>query len=234
MPIGSDQLAETVAQALADRADALDEEQSVQGVDALKETQLHDIAADGAAGAGFGVFREVPFPALDDPTIRTTARQRCDLVLTPDPSLKPVDTLAVHNEREAIGATLFAQTSLAAEPVEGVCQPEDACWIEIKTTALFACRDGVFVPNRTYSSELVNGLTTDSTKLASDDRIWHALFLLIVFGEDERQVERDIRALAAHGVDSGLPIRSPTIVSRPINNRAGNGAFGVGAFELSL
>jgi hypothetical protein len=50
------------AEALRLHAAALDEEDAVRGIDALNETALHPILAAGFAGAGFGVFREIPFP----------------------------------------------------------------------------------------------------------------------------------------------------------------------------
>src|ERR1043165_5661865 len=77
-----DLLTDIAAAALKSHAEALAAEQAVRGLDALAETGFHPILAAGYAAAGFGVFREQPYPGQPMKRPRHMERERCDLALT--------------------------------------------------------------------------------------------------------------------------------------------------------
>ena len=122
-----DAIADAAADALRVRDGALREEHAVYGLDAWQEVAFHPIIAEGLAGAGFGVLREQPFPhewfrklrpdkksaGLALPQARD--RQRCDLVLTPEPNQRVDDSLGNERQRrideDELQGTLFEQLS---------------------------------------------------------------------------------------------------------------------------
>lgn len=122
------------AGALRAEHDRLCAEQAVHNIDALEEVEVHPLLARGFAEAGFGVLREQPYPAQwrAKPGRRRvlpeqTERQRCDLVLTPEPGQVLADSLietrAVETDRRLASGTLFAPVveQIAAQ---GLTQPE--------------------------------------------------------------------------------------------------------------
>ena len=154
-------------EALQTHAIELDEAQSVRGIDALSETQLHHYIALGIKNADYGVLREQCYPSPEHDHCSRAKRQRCDLVVLPDDDHVLVDPVAQRREDELASETLFAGCDLATATDRPRCLPEQAVWIEVKSVAQFACRDGVYTPNRAYGTELTDGLASDIAKLAS-------------------------------------------------------------------
>ncbi|MBL4808541.1 MAG: hypothetical protein JKY43_00585 [Phycisphaerales bacterium] len=225
---------QTTITALAVRASALDDEQSVRGLDALSELQLHALTEDAFVHDGFGVHREAFYPSDGDAYTNANHRQRCDFALTPNPGLKLHDP--VHEMRQLAMAqdTLFAQVLQSGRNLPTACPPEDAWWIEIKSCSQHAYRDGIPSPNPSYAHELVTGLQTDICKLSADPQIWHGCVLAVLFTESEEIATHDLNQAARICLDQNLPVRSPIIACRSITDRAGNGCVTVGLFPVSI
>ena len=220
--------AEVLSAGLACHERALREEQSVRGLDALKELQLHELLAQTCAHAGYGVHREVGYPTLHAAT-RHSARPRCDIVLTPMPGQSLSDALDQQRERER--HTLFANLEPPTNESTHVA-PHECLWIEIKTVAQFAYTQGIPGPNRGYSSELVQALRTDLDKLAGDTAIDQGLVALVLFTHDERTARNDLVAAANRCLDHAAAIASMSSRSFPITDRAGNACCTVAAFDV--
>lgn len=220
--------------ALRDHAVTLDEEQSVRGIDALTETQLHPIIALGIEQSGLGVAREQCYPALDHDNPSRVKRQRCDLVVLPTPEHHLIDPVQERRERSLAADTLFGGVDVATSADPRRCEAHEALWIEVKSIAQHACREGVYTPNHAYASELTTGLSSDIAKLASDELIEHACVVLVMFAADETTIEHDATQAVAHASGIGLPVRSPMIESRAITDRGGNGAMGVVLVPVAL
>lgn len=234
-----DLIAEAASDALRARDAALREEHAVYGLDAQNELYFHPIIAEGLADAGFGVLREQPFPhewfrklrpskktaTLDLPLPRD--RQRCDLVLTPEPNQTLDDSLKTEKQRREEAATLegslFASlpTSDIAHPTSHI-PPESCFYLELKLCGQYTNTSGIPGPNRTYTSDLTRAPLADLKKLAEDHRIQHAGVMLIVFTEGEQVARHDIAILAHRVLDRNWPISSPTLRSFPISDRMGN------------
>lgn len=212
----------------------LDEEQSVRGIDALAETQLHPIIALGIECSGSGVARERCYPSLDHDNPSRVKRQRCDLVVLPSERHDLVDPVLERHEQARASETLFGGVELATSADRARCEPSEALWIEIKSIAQHACRDGVYTPNHAYANELTTGLSADIAKLASDELIEHACVLLVLFAEDAITIEHDALTAVSYAAGIGLPVRSPIIESRAITDRGGNGAMGVVLAPIAL
>lgn len=113
-----DAIADAAADTLRRRDAALREEQAVYGLDAQPELSFHPLLAAGFADAGFGVLREQPFPHEWLRKLRASARaatlnlplprdrQRCDIVLTPEPNQPLDDSLLTEKQRRAEEAEL--------------------------------------------------------------------------------------------------------------------------------
>jgi len=218
--------------ALSGRADELDAEHSVYGVDALKETQTHEIMAFGIRKAGLGLAQEAYYPSDDAPI--DSARARCDLTVFERADASLLDPVHERREREREAQTLFGAALASCAIGENACAPEDAVWVEAKVAAQHACRDGVFRPNASYARELVDAPARDIERLASDERIWHGGALLVVFTETEQGFEHDTHAAVGQMVARGLPVRSPMTRSRAITDRAGNGCMGLALVPLRV
>lgn len=243
--------------ALAGAEQELADEHAPLGLDALDETALHPILAQGFERAGWGVFRETLYPGDSgssddddrggepsctdreeriqrgtDRSEKDTARDRCDLVLTESPGVALLDP--VHSDRRlrAAADTLFADLAPAmeADANADAVRPEDAFWLEIKSVAQHAYRDGVPGPNRSYAAEMVNGPAADVCKLIGDGIIERAALALILFTESEDIARNDIDQTAHALLDMGLPVGIPDIASTPIADRAGNAAATVAVF----
>lgn len=215
-----DELLELAAKALREHAASLDAEQSVRGLDALDEVDLHPILAAGFAGAGFGVHREVPYPGPRGARPRTAERERCDLVLLPPGATRLRDPVATLRERDALRGTLFE--SLGTPASAGDSPPEDACWIEVKTVGQFECVEGVPGPNRSYASGLVRSMTTDLRKLARDPRIMTGALMLVLFTADKAVGEHDLHLALHKAIDARAPVRTVRRASFAITERIGN------------
>ncbi len=197
-------------------------EQAALGIDAMKETELHEILAGGLASEGFGVLREVPYPGDDAPA--ENDRDRCDLVLTPSPSDRLADPVHAARRIRAAEGTLFAPLAagIEARAVQDEIDPADAVWLEVKVIAQHAYRRGVPGPNRSYSSELVDGPAGDIAKLECDGVIRLAAAVVVLFTESEQIALHDIDAMAHRLIDRDLPVGVPATESRPMTDRAGN------------
>ncbi|MDX9910269.1 MAG: hypothetical protein RBS39_00410 [Phycisphaerales bacterium] len=225
-------------------------EQSPLGLDALDETDLHALLAQGARDAGWGCFREVFYPsvaeaftAMDAPRLpRDSERLRADLVLTPSPDLPPLDPLLPRRAARAAEGTLFADLArqelahqeLASGPPAALCPPRDATWLEVKCTGQVAYADGVPRPNPRYASELVAGPAQDLAKLAGDPLIVHGMGVLVAFVRDERTAAHDLGVFTHRLLDRGLDIAAPVIGGIPIPDRVGNAWCAVALVPLRL
>ncbi len=200
-----------------------DAEQAVRGVDALDEVDMHPILAEGFARAGFGVFREWPYPSL--PLLKrgktkTSERDRCDLVLTPAPGLSPRDPVAEARARAAAAATLFA--GIVDEEVSAGCAALDCCWIEVKTVGQHVYRHGVPGPNAAYSSELTAAFATDLRKLGGERGVQHGVVLGVLFAASDEVLGHDVPIALHRCLDRGLSFGTPRREGFGIADRAGN------------
>ena len=219
-------IAGALAAGLEERAAALDAEQAVRGLDALGEVELHEILASGLVGAGFGVQREQAYPGLPEPRPKESSRDRCDLVLTPEPDQPIADLTRELKQRDKAAGTLFGPL-VAAQPLEapGV-PPENAFWLEVKTVAQHAYVAGVPGPNRAYAGQLL-ACRGDVEKLMSDDRICHGGLALVLFCEHEEVACHDAGALVHRCLDEDMPVIAPAGRAFGITDRAGNACCAV-------
>lgn len=217
----TDELAEAAAAGLRgfDRAARIAQE--VRGVDALSEVDLHPVLREGLEGAGFGVYPEQPYPTPPSRRALRRERERCDLVLTPDPSLRVRDVVEELAVLDAAGETLFsvvAKEELAAAPGIGA---DEAYWLEVKAVGQHCYTEDVPGPNRGYAGELM-AAAADLVKLSRDPRIVHGGLLLVLFTEDEATSRHDLGVFVHRCLDKDLAIETPTTVRAPIDDRIGN------------
>lgn len=220
--------------ALTNCANEFDQEQSVRGVDAMSELQLHALIEDALISEDFGVSRETHYPSDGDAYTKATHRQRCDLVLFPDSSRTLLDPAEEMKQLAIAQDTLFAGSSNLGPDPETTCDPADAWWIEIKACAQHAYRDGIPSPNPGYAHELVTGLQTDLCKLSVDPQIWHAAVLVVLFCEEESIAHHDLNQAASVCIGQGLPVQSPLIETQSITDRGGNSCVAIGLFPVSV
>ncbi len=232
MHVRFDAIAGVLLDALTARDRALAAEQAVHGIDALKELELHAILAEGLVSSGFGVHREVPYPA--DAARGDNDRDRCDLVLTPSPGDRLADPVHAARRIEAAEGTLFAPLAgrIEAEAARDEVDPSDAVWLEVKVVAQHCYRGGVPGPNRSYSSELVDGPAGDAAKLECDGVIRHAAVVVVVFTETEAIARHDVGAMVHRLLDRDLPVGAPVVEAGPIVDRAGNGCVSVAVVRV--
>lgn len=216
---------EALVEGLRAHAEALDEEQAVQGIDALNEVALHALLADVLRVSGHGVLRERPYPGHKDmgsagnrPT--HAARLRCDLVLTPAPGIVLGDPVADLRERDALEGTLFARAEL--KPTKPAVPPEDALWLEVKTLGQFCFKRGVPAPNTTYAGELTLAVFEDLAKLSHEPLIRHGALVLVLFTLDRTTAEHDVGVAMHRALDKGVTFRSPITGGFTISDRIGN------------
>lgn len=226
------QHAATMRDALADSDRAFSAEQAVRGVDALKELEIHSILARGLASAGFGVHREIAYPA--DSARGDNDRDRCDLVLTPGPADRLADPVHASRRVAAAAGTLFAPLAeqMETHASRHEIDPADAVWLEVKVVAQHRYRHGVPGANRSYSTELVDGPASDVAKLECDTIIRHAAAVVVLFTETEEIARHDLLEMTHRLLDRALPIASPIIETSPIHDRAGNASVAVALFPL--
>lgn len=216
-------LGKVAADALSASAAALDAEQAVRGLDALDEVDLHPILAEGFARAGFGVWREWPYPSQALPKRHKTKqsdRDRCDVVLTPGPGVRPRDPVAEARARAAAAATLFA--GVVGETEAAGCPAMDCCWIEVKSVGQFVYRHGVPGPNSVYSSELTAAFATDLKKLGGERGIQHGVVLGVLFAATDEVLGHDVPIALHRCLDRGLSFGTPRRAGFAIADRAGN------------
>ena len=201
LPYFPSDIADAVIAGLADAAAARDAERAVRGVDALDELALHPVLATGLASAGYGVHREVRYPA-DRRKRKISEGERCDFVLTPDGRPLRVPEAA---------ATLF--------DCPDAVDLDDAFWLEVKVVAQFTTEG----PNRQYAPQLLSTVGRDVTKLSKDEGILHAGLLLILFVHVQEVADHDLGIWQDRCVARSLPIAAPSIRRLPITDRLGNG-----------
>jgi len=186
-------------------------EQAIHGFDAWDELRLHPLIHSALRQAGWGVWPEQRYPKDRHKTSRSQGK-RCDVVLTPTPDLPLRDP--------QIKATLF-DTAPAVEP-------DQACWLEIKTVAQFETEG----PFRRYAAELMNPVTQDVKKIHDDPIIRHGGLLLILFTQSQAIAEHDLIAWHEHCLGRGLSVACPSIRGFAINDRIGNHWCAVAAFGV--
>jgi len=195
-----DDIADAIAEGLIRHVEADRAAQSVRGIDALDEVSLHPILADSLRHAGFGVHREQRYISARATRSRSEGR-RCDLVLTPD--ARPLQ-----DPRAA--ATLFDDPQ--AVPLE------EAFWLEVKTVAQYT----EMGPNQSWSSDILETVRADVTKLANDPNIFHAGLLIVLWVESVEVAEHDLGIWQDRCLDKRLPIAAPAQQTFPIQDRLGN------------
>ncbi len=218
-----DDLVAIAAAALESAAADLDAEQSVYGLDARAELALHPTICDAFRDAEYMVHREQPYPGEVVAGRKRTARDRCDLVLTPAgvPLRDPVAEATTIAEAQG---TLFAAAA-EAEAAEGDFEgatSEEAFWLEIKTVGQYTFTTGVPGPNRAYSSELTAHLATDLAKIANEPRIMHGGLLLVLFTADEAVARHDLNIAVTRCLDRGISLRMPAAAGFAMTDRIGN------------
>jgi hypothetical protein len=244
--------------ALVEHEHALRAEQAVRGLDALDEDALQALLAHALRAAGLGVFRETPYPSATQasPLMQRArarglaSRERCDLVLTPSPSIGVRDqvwpppqhqravptpqeqqlSLFASQEAHARPSTSRARTDAASMPEQA--PAEEACWLEVKLVHQFAIVDGFAGPNASYASELTSACTNDIRKLSTLGQLarWSgtgldapvAALVLVLFTLDEATATNDLRIALHRALDRGAIFRSPDVRHFPILDRIGN------------
>jgi hypothetical protein len=230
-------LAEIVRHGLAERERQLREEQAVYGLDSLREVEMHPLLHESIREGGLGVWRERAYPSMvGTPGARLgkSARDRCDLVLTPSPDITLADPIEGHREQDwllgkgtrehtpSLFADLSTPPSPALKPGLREIPPDEAAWIEVKVVAQFAFTHGVPGPNAAYSSELTGSLARDLAKLNHDPLVRHGAVMLVLFTHDERTAEHDVSIALHRCLDRDCRFRSPLAARFPILDRAGN------------
>ncbi|MEL6497345.1 MAG: hypothetical protein AAF937_09305 [Planctomycetota bacterium] len=221
-----DELADTAAAGIADANLALRDENAVRGLDHLDEVELHTVLEAAFLHADLGVLREHPFPTSPKRRPKASERERCDLVLLPEPDLTLADPETQLAEREDAETTLFAQAAdQLVTPAD--LDPADAFWLEIKATGQFVARDDVPQPNRRYTTELIRAPATDIRKLAREPLAEQSAVALVLFAADEPTARHDLGVAVHRWLDDDLPIRSPAIRVTAIDERIGNAVAAV-------
>jgi hypothetical protein len=173
-------LADRLRDALQLAEDQFRMEQAVYGLDSLDEVKVHQLLVRGLSRS-YTIQREVHYPTSVGK--RKSARQRCDLVLTPHGRpLKPEGEPDLFTPPDAV-------------------PPELALWLEVKLAAQF--RDAS-TRNTAYGSQWRNGIVDDLKKMEADPRIHEAGLLLLAFTESEEIFAADLQALEALLVTSGV------------------------------
>jgi len=216
-----DQIADHIAESILRENARLRAEDAVVGVDGLDETTIHPILESGLRAAGFGVWREFPFPTPKKRRAKNSERERCDLVLTEDPGQPVVDLVEIDKREHELAGGLFAPVAEQAAKVEGT-NPEDALWLELKVCGQYEFVSGVPIPNTAYTTGVVLAPATDIKKLAKETAIAHAASILILFATNEDTARHDLQIAVHKWLDKSLPIRSPSIRITPIDERIGN------------
>ncbi|MDX2146276.1 MAG: hypothetical protein SFZ23_02040 [Planctomycetota bacterium] len=240
---------------LMDEQARLRADRSPRGIDALPEVSLHAILAQGLLSEGFGVSREWPYPLAQPTSARSRAeRQRCDLLLTPDPSWLPHDeqppgplpspdaapssvtkrtrgkASAKSRGRSDQSLPLFGREHIELVEVESTAdgvhelRAEECFWLEVKLVSQFTYTRGVPEANRTYGAELSRGVRTDVAKLAASERVCFAGLLLVLLARDAATASHDLATCLVRASDRGDAFRAPEVRSFEIDDRVGNAA----------
>ena len=233
-PWSGRELVEIAAQTLRERDAALRAEQAVFGLDSLDEVGLHPILAEGYRGHGLGVYTERVYAgAVENRPIRRE-RERCDLVLTRDPSARLIDPVAELVEIDRASGTLFESMAESMEPEGAVVEAGEAYWLEVKAVAQVAYVAGTPGPNASYASQLIGGPGADVVKLAREPTIEHGGAMVVLFAHDAETAEHDLGLMFHKLLDKGLPISVSVWETIEIEDRAGNGACAVALAGVRL
>jgi hypothetical protein len=203
-------IADAVEQGFARRARELDEEHAVYGLDVLDELRLHPLIEASFRKAGYGVHREQRYPADRRKRILSEG-ERCDFVLT-------AEGRPLRNPEAA--ATLF-------DPSDAT-DLDEAYWLEVKTVSQFTPAG----PNPQYASQLLSTVRRDVSKLSKDPDILHAGLLIVLFVEDERVAEHDLRIWHERCIARGLPVGAPAVRLLPITERLGHALCAIAVFPV--
>ena len=203
-------IADALEIGLTHKAEQLDKEHAVRGLDSLEELDLHPIIASALDEAGFGVHREQRYPA-DQIKRKRSEGERCDFVLTQDklPLAIPSDVPTLFDPPNAI-------------PLD------EAFWLEVKVVYQYT-QDG---PNHNYTSSLLTPSRLDVLKLAKDTGINHRGLLILLFSQDERVAEHDLAQWLHRALNQNLPISSPSLRDIAITDRLGNALCKIALYPL--
>lgn len=221
---------EAIASGIESAERALRDEQAVRGLDMLHELRLHTVVAQALEADGWGVLHEAPYPTPPSVRARRSERDRCDFVLTPRPGQRLRDAVELARHEDERRATLFAAIADGAAGDECGIDPQDAVWIELKTTGQFTCRDGIGGPNLSYSGDLIRGPGLDIRKLGSDPAIAHGVAVLAMFATDERVARHDLTEAAHRMLDTGACFATREVAVLPITDRIGNSVCAIAGF----
>ncbi len=228
-------LADILAQSIAEADAQATLEQAYLGPDALDETALHPLIAAALQAAGWTAHREVPYPKDPGGTPHPRDRERCDLVIparTLGPLLDPVRERITLDEAQSTLFAPAAETIASQHRPQNAAAPADAAWLEIKTTGTVVYRQGVPTPNTAYANELIAGAVGDATKLARCPALGARYAALIVFTHDPAAIERDLVTATHRVLDHAIDARSPILRTTPITDRAGNTACTIGLIPV--
>jgi hypothetical protein len=192
-------IADSLEAGLAREANRLEAEQAVYGLDSRGELSLQSHVAEILQTAGYGVYREVRYPEYRV-CRRESEGERCDLVLTP--AGRP---LAAPEQPR----TLF-------DPADAVALA-DAFWMEVKVVAQFTTRG----PNRRYSS-IFSVVRRDIAKLSKEPGISHAALLILLFVQDKRVADHDLRVWTTQCKEHGHRLGRPALRGVALGDRLGN------------
>ncbi len=204
------EIADALAEGLAQHAAADRQAQAVRGLDSLSELQLHAVMESILLAAGFGVHREQRYPLARDRRKRSEG-ERCDFVLTPPD--RPIAD-------EAVAATLFAPAA--------VTDAADALWLEVKVVAQFT-EEGA---NASYASSLQHPVLRDVAKLAREEKIRHGAVILLLFARDTQTADHDLDLWQRRREESGLPVHAPYRRRVLILDRLGNECCMIAVFRV--
>ena len=159
-----------MARVLARAEAALRLEQAVYGLDAMKETKLQALLADGLRDDGYcEVAREVHYPS--ELSKKRPSRQRCDLVLTPrGRPLLNVETIDLFTHPES-------------------CPPTEALWLEVKCAYQF--QEGGRAHGG-YGDQWRNATVRDLRKMEAEPLIRDAGLALVVFTAGRDVLDKDL------------------------------------------
>jgi len=203
-------IADALEIGLTHKAEQLDREHAVRGLDSLEELDLHPIIASALDEAGYGVHREQRYPA-DQMKHKRSQGERCDFVLTHDhlPLADVSDEPSLFDPPSAITS-------------------DEAFWLEVKVVYQYT-QDG---PNHNYTSSLLTPSRLDVLKLAKDTGINHRGLLILLFSQDERVAEHDLAQWLHGALNQNLPISSPSLRDIAITDRLGNALCKIALYPL--
>jgi len=210
-------LLEACAAGIRGLADSLDLEQSVRGVDAMREIDLHVPLAQGLRDEGFAVYTEFPYPSIANPDPLPRDRERCDLVIARPGSPPPLDPVEQARERLREAESLFGAS---LDPQEHT-PSEDLFWLEVKCVGQFEIVEGAARASPAYASSLV-AAGADLKKIAQDPRIRFGGLLVVLFAQDASIAAHDLDAALHRWLDRGYPLRTGERCGFPISDRIGN------------